>query len=100
VNEPLIDPTFVPSHAIVASFIVAPPPPPDTLPPTVAFDFVPLPVASRPLLPGPAACTAGARAATASMLAAANQPARRMVPRRSARDGVEWFIWSPIPQFV
>ena len=81
VNEPEIDRTFVPRHDIVASFIVALDSAAERLPSTVAFDIVPLPVASRPLFPGPAACAAGATAARASMLAEASQPARRMTVR-------------------
>jgi hypothetical protein len=81
VNDPLIEPTLEPSHEIVAVFIVALEPAAERLPPAVASDIVPLPLGSRPLFPGPAACAPGATAASASMLAEASQPARRMMLR-------------------
>jgi hypothetical protein len=89
VNEPETEPTLLSVQDMTAPvFIVALPPAAERLLPTVAFDFVPLPVGSRPLLPGPAASTpAGARVATATIDAAASQPAiRRREPRRAVRE--------------
>src|SRR3954454_3557284 len=98
VKDPWIEPTLEPSHEIVAEPIVALLPAALRLPPTVASELVPLPVLSRPLLPGPAADTvAGANAATISIEAAASQPAlRTKEPRRARRAERRGFIrWSP-----
>jgi hypothetical protein len=97
VKVPPTEPTFVPSHVMMApAFMVAPPAASARLPPTVAFDFVPLPVGSRPLLPGPAArAAAGASVATAIIAAAASQPAIRSVDPPRAERVLYVFIGVP-----
>jgi hypothetical protein len=98
VKVPPTDPTFVPVQNIVASaLIVALLPAAERLPPTVAFEVLPLPVLSSPLFPGPAADTdAGAKAATISIVAEASQPALRMKEPRRARRAVRGaFMWVP-----
>jgi hypothetical protein len=81
VNEPVRDPTFVPSQNSTASvLIVALLPAAERLPPAVASEVVPLPVGSSPLLPGPAAATdptLGPSIARASIEATAIHPRRR-----------------------
>ena len=77
---PPIEPTAVPSQVMTPSaFIVALPPASARLPFTVAFDLVPLPVGSRPLLPGPAARTA----------AGANDPDQHHRPCRQPAGDAE-----------
>ncbi|HET9613709.1 MAG TPA: hypothetical protein VFP22_02760 [Candidatus Limnocylindrales bacterium] len=98
VNVPPTQLTLESLQEIVASLpIVALSPAAEALPLTVAADIVPLPVASRPLSPGPAARTeAGANAATISIDAAAIHPAfRTKEPRRVRRVVPRAFIRSP-----
>jgi len=82
VNEPVDVPALSPSHVRVDPpcdpSMTALLPASARLPPTVAFDFVPLPVASRPLLPGPAAKAAeGVMSAAVARPAATSQDNRR-----------------------
>ena len=83
VNEPVDPPALSPSHVRVDPpwdpSMSALPPASARLPLTVAFDFVPLPVALRPLLPGPAA-----RAAEGVMSAAVARPAATSQDNRRA----------------
>jgi hypothetical protein len=81
VNEPVTDPTLVPWQYIAESSwpvaIAALLPAADRLPPTVAFEVVPLPVGSPPLLPGPAAKTEdGARRAVVVIAATTSHESR------------------------
>jgi len=96
VNDPTSEPTLVSEQNMTALPIVALPPAADRLPTTVAFDVVPLPVASRPLLPGPAAKAgpaAGPTSASMVIAATASQPTRRnVVARRRAGEAVGEFI--------
>ncbi len=90
VKDPVSEPTLVPLQFMTASMpIVALSPAADALPPTVAADLVPFPVASRPLLPGAprasAAPVPGPSSASAVMLATASQPALRNVVARFRR---------------
>ena len=98
VNEPATEPTLVPEQYITAfAAMVALLPAAERLPSTVAFDFVPFPVGSKPLLPGPAAnVVAGAATATASIAATASQPnLRRPCPSRAERGVKVVMLVSP-----
>ena len=91
VNWPPILPTLPLVQYIFASAsIVALAPAADKSPPTRAFDEVPLPVWSRPLLPGPAAeAVAGATRAATSIAATATHPTPCLLMARC------FMSWSP-----
>ena len=97
-NDPETLPTLVFEHWITAVPMVALEPASERLAPAVALDLVPLPVGSRPLLPGPAAKTAellGPRTATASVVATASQPRPRPSVIRVRRRVGRAFIVCP-----
>ena len=101
VNEPDTLPTLVPEQLMTAAPIVALEPAVERKPLTVAFDVVPLPVLSRPPLPGPpftanTAVVPGPKSAKASEATTASQPkVRPMAFRGRRRRGREAFIGSP-----
>ena len=99
VNEPDTLPTLVSEQLMTAAPIVALEPAAEGLPLTVAFEVVPLPVGSKPLLPGPAANTAvvpGPRSARASEATTASQPRVRPMALRGRWRGEAVFMsWYP-----
>ena len=88
VNDPVNDPALSPLQNITAEPMVALPPAAERLPPAVAFDLVPLPVGSRPLLPGPAASAADGISSALPVIATTTSHERRRanLERRRTKD--------------
>jgi hypothetical protein len=88
VNEPVSEPALSPLQNMTALPIVALPAASARLPLTVAFDIVPFPVGSPPLLPGPAAnAEVGASRAAVAIAATTSHPnLRPILERRRIRE--------------
>ena len=101
VNDPTSEPTLVPLQNMTALFIVALLPAAERLPPTMAFEVVPLPVGSRPLFPGPAARAgpvAGPTRAKVVIAATASQPTRRNAEARLRALGAAMGFIDAVPE--